>query len=75
MELYEAIFADSAGGVADTVHVLVDDFDDRRHLWGPVVWQPRVDDAGEPVYPQQGDPALIAESRTGEVWVLAWRPA
>lgn len=39
-----------------------------------VTWQPRVDDTGDPVYPQAGDIAWLQESDEGEWVVLMWRP-
>jgi hypothetical protein len=77
VDLLEATFAGTATSVDDDLHVLVDGFDGGQHHFGggPVRWQPRVDDQGDPVYPTAGDPAVVAEMPSGDVWVLAWAPA
>jgi uncharacterized cupin superfamily protein len=58
--------------------VAVPGFDDGEHAHGVpegVVWQPRVGDDGEPVYPVAGDAAYVMEASDGRWVVLAWTPA
>lgn len=76
--LLAAEFADTAGSAEDVLRVLIQGFDEGEHLHGDpdgVVWMPRVDDAGEPVYPAAGDPAFVHEASDGRWVVVAWEPA
>lgn len=67
----EARFVTTAGGVSDELRVTIESFDGGVHLFGPVVWMPRVGGAG-PVLPAAGDFALVQRSVEGRWWVLAW---
>lgn len=41
---------------------------------GPLRWQPRCSDAGEPLYPQRDDLALVVVDNNGDFWLLEWWP-
>lgn len=76
--VFEGRVAQDAASVGDKVKVTLDSFD-REQMFGPAPWMPRVDDAGEPVLPNNGDRCVVALAETDEpsepeVWILAWYP-
>jgi hypothetical protein len=76
--LLYAEFLQTAASVNDVLTVRVPSYDEGEHSHGDpdgVVWAPRVDDAGEPVYPAEGDPAYVMEANDGRWVVIAWTPA
>lgn len=72
---YTAAFADDAASPSAELRVTIPGFDQGRHVWGPVVWAPRVGAAGEAVYPARGDRALVIFSDERTPWVVAWSPS
>lgn len=76
--LEAAVFLQDATGAADKLTVTVPGFDGGEHAHGEpdgVVWSPRVDDAGDAVFPQAGDTAYVMEASDGQWIVIAWTPA
>lgn len=73
---YEAVFTSPVPEAAATAaYVLIPTLDDGEHTFGPCPWPMIVDDDGVPVYPQEGDSALVALSDRGDTWVISWYPA
>lgn len=68
-------FLETATSVDDALRVRAFGYDDGEHAFGPVVWAPRVDDAGDPVYPQAGDAAYLIEADDGTWIAIGWQPA
>jgi hypothetical protein len=76
--LVEGIIAEDATTVNEKIEVTIPSFDDATP-WGPCAWTPSVNDAGEVVYPEKGDPCLVALAATDEpgaigVWIVMWWP-
>lgn len=72
-QLYEAVIVNTPAKAGDELFVTIEAFDEGKHKFGPVVWNPIVL-AGKEVLPEAGDLALVAKpSITGNVWLLAWR--
>lgn len=67
-DLIEATVVTGATAPEDTVTVRIPG--ERRPVQA-VGWQPRATDDG-PEYPEAGATALVAESDTGRLWLLAW---
>lgn len=72
-EAYAGEFATSAESTLDEVTVLLPGVDGGVNRFGPASWMPRVDDAGETVYPTRGDACLVMFDDDGDPWVVAWR--
>ena len=76
--LLAAEFLQTATSDADKLTVIVPGYDDGEHAHGEpegVVWAPRVDDAGDAVFPSTGDTAYVMEASDGRWVVVAWTPA
>lgn len=76
--LLYAEFLQTAASVDDVLTVKVPGYDEGEHAHGDpegVVWMPRVDDAGDTVFPTAGDAAYVMEASDGRWVVLAWTPA
>lgn len=72
-QLFEARIVNTPAANGDEVFVTIDSFDEGKHKFGPVVWDP-IELKGEEIMPQKGAIALVAKpSITGSVWLLAWR--
>jgi hypothetical protein len=70
---FEAMIASNPASVDEGVKVIIEAMDGNRHF-GPIPWMSRNDDAGNPVYPQRGNRALVTFSNEHEAWVIAWWP-
>jgi hypothetical protein len=72
-QLFEAIVVNTPSGPGDQVFVKIPSFDDGKHKFGPVVWDP-IELGGKELMPEANDICLVAKpSITGSVWLLAWR--
>lgn len=72
---YEGRINRSVGSVDNPVQVTIDNLDGGQHEYERCYWTPRVDDAGDLVYPIRGDKCLVAISDEEEAWVLVWWPS
>ena len=73
-----AVFLDAAESVEDVLTVRLLGYDDGETVTGVpdgVVWAPRSDDEGTPVYPQVGDQAWVLEGDDGRWIVVQWQPS
>lgn len=76
--MFAGTIAQDASSLSDPVEVTLEAFDPDQS-WGPAPWMPRVDAAGEPDLPNQGDRCIVALAETDdpgtpEVWIIAWWP-
>lgn len=60
--------------VDDYALVKINDWDNENHKPFECKWMPRVDDAGDTVFPSEGDSALIIMSDENDAWMIAWWP-
>jgi hypothetical protein len=68
---WEARFTSTATVETDLLKVTIDGYDRGEHDFGPVIWNPHPG----PMYPAEGDLALVTQSDAGRWWVLRWIPA
>lgn len=77
--LYEGIIVASVGSVSTQIEVIIPAYSSNLK-WGPMPWNPRVNDAGATIYPSAGDRCLVAlgedeDPGTPTEWCVAWWPA
>jgi hypothetical protein len=72
-QLFEGRIANTPAVAGDEVFVTIPAFDEGKHKFGPVVWDPK-EIGGVELMPQKDDICLVAKpATTGSVWLLAWR--
>lgn len=72
-QMFAATIANSANDENDDVFVLIQDFDEGTHKFGPVVWAPIAGKKGL-FLPKKGAEALVSKpDRTLQIWMPLWK--
>lgn len=69
------VFATTLVSVLDPAFVTLPSVDTGLVQHGPAAWIPRINDAGDPVYPEAGNICLLVFDDDDQPWVAVWWPA
>jgi hypothetical protein len=71
-QLWEGEIQNTPANAKDEVFVTIEEFDEGKHRFGPVLWRP-LELEGKEVLPEKGNRCLLAKPTTaGSVWLLGW---